>query len=97
MVYNIISGLLKLQSSNAGNAAAAVTALGGITSLICGVYILIILLAIGGFIAVIWAIVDILKAKNDNDWKILWAVVVLLLHLIGVAIYYFVGRKERKA
>ena len=55
------------------------------------------IIAIAGFIAFIWALIDIIKAKNETNWKLLWVVICLFLGVIGVIIYYFVGRKDRKA
>lgn len=43
----------------------------------------------------IWALVDMLKAKKEAEWKILWLLVMLLLPIIGVIIYYFVGREQK--
>jgi len=42
----------------------------------------------------IWAIVDIVKREDlDLLRKIVWILVCLFLGIIGVGIYYFVGRK----
>ena len=71
----------------------------GLTALLLGGFFMImfmIAIAILSIVAVIWAIIDIVQAKNEAMWKVLWVVVSLFLGIIGVAIYYFVGRKSRK-
>ena len=58
-------------------------------------YIGIIALVILSIVAWIWAIIDIAKAENDSDWKLIWILVVVLVGIIGVIIYYFAGRPKR--
>jgi len=65
-------------------------------TIVYGGFSVIVLLIIASSIAFIWALVDILKSKNDTNWKLLWLVVCLLLGIIGVLLYYFIGRKDRK-
>ena len=45
-------------------------------------------------ILVIWALVDILKSRRDNTWKLIWVIVCLLLPLLGPVLYYFLGRQS---
>jgi len=53
------------------------------------------LLGIVSLVAVIWAIVDIVKSSSlDGTEKLIWVIVVLALNLLGVLIYAFVGRKK---
>jgi len=48
-----------------------------------------------GFIAVIWAIIDIVKQKKETGWKLIWVIISLVLGVIGVVLYYFIsGRKK---
>lgn len=44
---------------------------------------------------VIWivALVDILKSSMDTGKKILWVVLITVLPLIGVILYFLIGRK----
>ena len=44
----------------------------------------------------VWALVDILQSKKQNDWKILWFLVVTLVPVIGFFLYLIIGRQERK-
>ena len=40
---------------------------------------------------------EIATAKNDNTWKCIWIVAILVFGLLGAAAYELVARKERKA
>ena len=39
------------------------------------------------------AIIDVLKSSMDTGKKILWIVLIVLLPIIGLILYYLVGRK----
>jgi len=41
------------------------------------------------------ALVDILKSKFEGNNKTVWVLVVLFLGLLGVILYYAIGRKQR--
>ena len=45
----------------------------------------------------IWAIINILQSSASNDKKLLWVVVVVLLPLIGLILWFFLGPRDRKA
>ena len=45
----------------------------------------------------IWAIINILQSPDANDKKLLWVVVVVLLPLVGLILWYFLGPKSGKA
>ncbi len=45
------------------------------------------------FILDIIAIVEILQSGRDVGEKLLWILLILLLPLIGVVLYYLIGRK----
>jgi hypothetical protein len=49
------------------------------------------------FIFDIIAIVECLKSKAETSKKILWVLLVFFLPLIGIVLYYLIGRKEFKA
>ena len=36
-------------------------------------------------------------AKNDAKWKALWGAILLLLGIVGAALYLYLARKERKS
>jgi hypothetical protein len=43
----------------------------------------------------IWALVNILQSSTGNDKKLLWVVVVVLLPLIGLILWFFMGPRDR--
>ena len=44
----------------------------------------------------IWAIINILQSSVSNEKKLLWTLVVLLLPLLGLILWYFLGPRDRK-
>lgn len=54
----------------------------------------------GGLISIvilvldIIAILDCLKTQTDTGKKVLWIVLIVLLPLIGLILYYLVGKKK---
>ena len=45
----------------------------------------------------IWAIINILKSSVSNEKKLLWIIVVVLLPLLGLILWFFLGPRNRKA
>ena len=45
----------------------------------------------------VWAIINIFQSSASNEKKLLWIVVVVLLPLIGLILWFFLGPRERKA
>jgi Phospholipase_D-nuclease N-terminal len=45
-------------------------------------------------VADVWAIVNILQSTADTGKKVLWTVVVLVLPVLGVILWYFLGPKS---
>ena len=45
----------------------------------------------------IWAIINILQSSASNEKKLLWVIVVVLLPLIGLILWYFLGPRNGKA
>jgi hypothetical protein len=39
------------------------------------------------------AIIDVIKSSMDTGKKVLWIVLIILLPVIGLILYYLVGRK----
>ena len=39
----------------------------------------------------IWAIINILQSSASNEKKLLWVIVVVLLPLIGLILWFFLG------
>lgn len=55
------------------------------------------LLAILGTIFWVWMIIDCATNEPSQDTnKIVWILVIVLTHLVGAAIYFFVRRPERR-
>ena len=44
----------------------------------------------------IWAIINIAQSSASNEKKLLWIVVVVLLPLLGLVLWYFLGPRDRK-
>ncbi len=59
-----------------------------------GMMLLMVLLGIVWIVLLIWSLVHILKAGNEPTWKILWIVVIALIPVLGVILYYFIGRDQ---
>lgn len=47
-------------------------------------------------IADIWAIINIFQSAASNEKKLLWILVVLLLPLLGLILWYFLGPRGGK-
>ncbi len=45
----------------------------------------------------IWAIVNIVQSGVKTEVKILWVVIVVLLPVIGVVLWYFIGPKTGRS
>ena len=54
------------------------------------------LIGLLGTVFWVWMLVDCLtnESSEGND-KIIWAVVILMTHLLGAALYYFIRRPAR--
>ena len=47
-------------------------------------------------IADIWAIVNIIQSRVTTGMKVLWIVIVVLLPVLGVILWFFIGPKTGK-
>jgi hypothetical protein len=45
----------------------------------------------------IWAVINILQSSAPNDRKLIWTLVVVLLPLIGLILWYFLGPRDGRA
>ncbi|MEP7097810.1 MAG: PLDc N-terminal domain-containing protein [Dokdonella sp.] len=43
----------------------------------------------------IWALINILQSSAENGKKLLWVVVVVLLPLVGLILWFFMGPRNR--
>jgi hypothetical protein len=46
------------------------------------------------FILDVVAIIDCLKSSQETGKKILWVVLILILPVVGLILYYLVGKKK---
>lgn len=69
--------------------------LGGFWLFFIFLWLFIMLVAFGGTILWIWALIDVAKREFKNkDDKTLWILIVVLTGLIGAIIYYFMIYKK---
>ena len=45
----------------------------------------------------IWAIINIFQSAASNEKKLIWILAVLLLPLLGLILWFFLGPRDRKA
>jgi hypothetical protein len=45
----------------------------------------------------IWAIINIFQSSVSNEKKLLWILVVVLLPLLGLILWFFLGPRNRAA
>jgi len=45
----------------------------------------------------IWAIINIFQSSASNQKKLIWIFVVVLLPLLGLILWFFLGPRDRKA
>jgi len=45
----------------------------------------------------IWAIINIFQSSVSNEKKLLWILVVVLLPLLGLILWFFLGPRNRTA
>ncbi len=45
----------------------------------------------------IWAIINILQSTAANEKKLIWIIAVVLLPLLGLILWYFLGPRNGKA
>jgi len=60
-----------------------------------GIFEIIVILFLIGFIPFIFAFIDILKNEFTGSNKLIWLVAVLFAPVIGSVAYFFIGRKQR--
>ena len=47
------------------------------------------------FVCWLWALVDILKHEFTGNNKLIWLVLVIAIPLLGVVLYYLIGREQK--
>lgn len=51
------------------------------------------LISIAFLVLVVIVVIDILNSNKDMEKKILWILAVIFLPILGVVLYYFMGKK----
>jgi len=44
----------------------------------------------------IWAIINVFQSSASSEKKLLWILVILLLPLLGLILWFFLGPRDRK-
>lgn len=83
---------LSTTAADEAAAAAAGTAAVGIAA---GMMIFWVIFGILSFALFLWALIDVIRRQfpNQND-KILWIVLILLIGMLGPILYLIIGRKK---
>jgi len=45
----------------------------------------------------IWAVINILQSSASNEKKLIWVLVVVLLPVLGLILWYFLGPRDGRA
>lgn len=45
----------------------------------------------------IWAIINIFQSSVSNEKKLIWAIAVVLLPVLGLVLWFFLGPRDRKS
>lgn len=65
--------------------------------LLVGINLFLLFIAVGLFAIWIWALIDILTSKfNEDLMQIVWFLIVFFLPFIGVVLYLLIGRAMKR-
>jgi hypothetical protein len=53
------------------------------------------LITFSAFVFWIWALIDILKSEFTGSNKLIWLLAVIMVPLIGMILYWFIGREQK--
>jgi Phospholipase_D-nuclease N-terminal len=56
---------------------------------------MISLIMVAAFVFWIWVLIDILKNEFTGSNKLIWLLAVIMVPLIGMLLYWFIGREQR--
>ena len=45
----------------------------------------------------IWAIINIFQSSVSNEKKLIWTIAVVVLPVLGLVLWYFLGPRDRKS
>ena len=57
--------------------------------------IIILMIALFGFLLPIIALIDILKNKFNGNDKIIWVLVVIFFNILGSILYFAIGQNQK--
>jgi hypothetical protein len=80
--------LMQVQTSGGGTGAGI---------FVGGLFVVFLIVALVASIFWIWMLIDCLTSNLPTGEKVLWALVILFLHLLGAIIYFAVGRGKRSS
>ena len=62
----------------------------------CFIWVIGLAVSVAGTVFWIWMIIDcVTKETDENNNRLIWVLIIVLTHVIGAAIYYFVRRPAR--
>ncbi len=68
----------------------------GLASFYTAVGTAMLVLVIASIAAVVYSLYVIWTSEMEQNWKLKWSAVVIILSLIGAIVFHFVGKKEMK-
>jgi len=57
--------------------------------------VLLILIALGIPILWLWALIDCLKSDFNNNNKLVWVILIILVPFLGAILYLAIGRSQK--
>jgi Phospholipase_D-nuclease N-terminal len=58
-------------------------------------FIPLLILVIAAFIFWLCMLIDLLTSAAKTETKILWAAIIILLHILGAILYFFIQKPKR--
>ncbi len=59
------------------------------------IWVIVIIISLVSTILWIICLVNVLKSGNDSGWKVLWIVLITILGIVGIILYFAIGKKSR--
>jgi len=53
------------------------------------------IITVAAFVFWIWVLIDILKNEFTGSNKLIWLVAVIMIPLLGMILYWFIGREQK--
>jgi hypothetical protein len=69
---------------------------GGLSCVWCFAIAFVGVIALGGTVVWIWALIDcVTKESDEGNNRLIWVLVIVFTHLVGAIIYFLVRRPQR--